>query len=292
MSILLIVLIITSCQDEERFYPDPQIEFVTDANYVSGDTVLLLGDTVTIGIHAISQSDKALTHLHYFITNDSEVTRIDTGIHIDELYYSKIVVKNVYETETWSFYVRDRDGRQSDTISITFTKGTESIYGNIRTIDNLTFGAQNNAVIGSFFSFESNGIFDLQEAYQNQEKINLLYFYDFIDGDENTISSPGANIDESVYGSTYGTTQWDIKNTTRFIYQEDILPEEFDQCQNDSLILFNTFEFITGKRKSKNLTADDIYSFVTEDGNRGLFKVNEVIGTDEGEITITIKMQE
>jgi len=287
-----LILGFTSCDEKEQYYPDPEIEFVSETGFTSTDTVLLLSDTITVAIKALTQSNVPLTHLHYFIIRDSEIVKVDTGIYLNNLKYFKTIVKGVSENEIWSFYVRDKDGRQSDTISISFTKGVESQYREIISQKNIRLGAQNNEFYGSFYSLDYNQPYSLEAAYQNQEKINLVYFYDFIDGDENTISSPGANIDVSVFGETSGFGQWSTKNTTRFIYQENITPEEFNACNNDSLLLFNSFEYITGKRKSKNLTANDIFSFVTDDGKRGLFMINSISGADEGEVVFSIKMQQ
>ncbi|MBN2776668.1 MAG: hypothetical protein JXR36_03450 [Bacteroidales bacterium] len=290
--ILLISLLLSSCVQEETYYPNPNIEFKTETGYAFLDTSLLLGDSVLIGIVANTNSNVALTHFHYLIQNDSLITRVDTGIFVNEFNYNKLIVKGVAENETWFFYVRDQSGRKSDTISITFHKNEESIYGGIETISSIILGAQNNTTMGSFYSFSENQVYDIENAFNNQSKINLLCYYDFIDGDENTISSPGASIDNSIYTGSYALSNWTIKNTTRFIYKDNISIAEFDACNNDSLIVYNSFEFITGKRKAKNLSNGDIYAFVTEDGKKGLFKVLNVNETDSGTIEILIKMQD
>lgn len=288
----LSILLFNSCDQAEQQYPNPSISFKTTEGYITEDTSVLLGDSVVIGISAETNSNVPLTHFHFVIENDGLLTKVDTGIYINSFSYDKLVIKGVAENEKWSFYVRDMDGRKSDTISITFTKDEESIYGGIQYVPSVILGAQNNSSIGGFYSFLNNEIFTLSEAYQVQSSINLICFYDFIDGDDNTISSPGANIDASVFTGEYSISNWTTKNTTRFIFKEEITVAEFDACSNDSLIVYNNFEFITGKRKAKNLAIGDIYAFSTEDGKNGLFKVINVLGTDEGNIEISIKMQD
>ena len=98
-------------------------------------------------------------------------------------------------------------------------------------------------------------------------------------------------MDATVYPGTTGITNSAIRNTTRFGLQENITSGQFDLCRNDSLILSNTFEFESGFRKAKNLAGNQIYSFVTNSGLKGLFKVLEVRGESEGDIAIAIKIK-
>ena len=45
------------------------------------------------------------------------------------------------------------------------------------------------------------------------------------------------------------------------------------------------------KRKAKKLKQDDIFTFRTQDGRLGMFKVNEVSSTTGGSINISLKTQ-
>jgi hypothetical protein len=287
------IFFIISCETAEDIeeYPNPTISLKSENGYCSNDTSLLINDSVKIGIIAETQSLDALTHFNKTIILDTQITTIDSGFYSNTFEYEKILTKGIADIETWSFYVKDRNGRKSDIISINLYKDSASIFGEIAQIPSIVFGAQNNNNYGSFYSLLDQQIYTQSLAFENQSLINLLYFYDLIEADANTISSPGANIDDSVFPGQTGLANWTENNTTRFILFENILVEEFDKCQNDSLILANSFEFDSGKRKAKNLASDDIYSFVTEDGKNGLFKVIEVIGLEEGEIEISIKMQ-
>jgi hypothetical protein len=294
MSVMVIfaVLIFNGCIKDHNNYPVPTIEFSTQSGYVFNDTSILLGDSILIGIVSQTNSDVALTHFHYTIASDSQITEIDTGIYLNEFNYNRLIIKGASENEVWSFYVRDRDGRKSKTISVKLVKNAESIYGGIETVSLVVLGAQNNTSNKSFYSLTTEQLYNIQEAYNNQSLINLLYYYDYIDLDENTISSPGANLDNSIFPGIYAISGWTVKNTTRFEYRSNISIEEFDAATNDSLIVYNSFEFSSGKRKAKNLTAGDIYSFETEQGKMGIFKVIEVSGLGEGIVKIQIKMQD
>jgi len=289
----VLVMFFSACEEDDKTYPIPEIIFTDDSGYVYKDTTLLLSDFVKLGIEAKTNSDVELTHFNYtVIEDDTNFSSIDTGIFTKQFFYTKIVNKGIAYKEEWQFYVRDRDGRKSNVIGVTLTKDSASIFGEISSVESLTFGAQENNTYKGFYSLATENLYSLDEAYNNQGLINLLYFYDFFDGDENTISSPGANIDESVFPGTHGLLNWSTRNTVRFVEQTDISIEEFDACQNDSLILANTFNFQSGKRKAKHLAAGKIFAFVTEIGEKkGLFKVINVEGTDQGFVEIAIKAQ-
>jgi len=289
---VLALILLCSCNSEQEHYPNPSIMLVHGEDYLTSDTTILLGDTVIVSIIAETNSEVALSHFNISYEFDGVEASIDTGIYDVVFNFQKRIVKGIADIENWSFYVRDREGRQSETIELTLTKDAQSQFGDIRFRPLVIFGAHNNNSLGSFYSFETDSIYFQNDAYEHQNLINLLYYYDFIELDENTIASPGANIDESVFPGLSGLHNWSIKNTTRFLLQENLTVIDFDNCENDSLILSNTFEFASGKRKAKNLSSNQIFSFVTEEGERGLFKVNTVSGHDEGEIQLSIKMQQ
>jgi len=150
-------------------------------------------------------------------------------------------------------------------------------------------GAQNNS-IGSFYSLAEDSVYTLNTAYENQYKIDLCYYYDFIETDENTIASPGASIDESVYPGVNGLSNWTNRRTTRFKLT-NITEVEFLNAHNDSLLI-GAYGQSDGKRKAKNLQTGNIFSFKNEDGRIGLFRVNSVSGMDAGIVNISIKIQE
>ena len=112
-----------------------------------------------------------------------------------------------------------------------------------------------------------------------------------MESDENTIASPGANIDSSIFPGPGGPGNWTVKNTARFLAPEGITGEDFSGASNDSLILFNAFEFDAGKRKAKKLQVGDIYSFVTDTEIRGMLIVNKVDGEATGYIECDIMIQ-
>ncbi|MDP3445442.1 MAG: hypothetical protein Q8T08_21495, partial [Ignavibacteria bacterium] len=290
--IFISILLLPSCSKEERpLGEQPSIQFITDAGYSHNDTSLLINEQVKIGINAASMSEEALTQLTIISVKDGVSTSVDSGFYSNNITYNLTINKGIAELEKWKFYVRDRNGNQSDTIEIQLFKDAASIYGPIKTLPLMELGAHLNNQIGSFLSYETDSVYQLNEAYLNQEKIHLVYYFDNIETDANTIASPGANIDASVFPGDFGLSNWTIKNTIRFEFRPLISSDDFNRCENDSLILANTFDFPVGKRKAKNLSNDQIYAFVSDQGVKGLFRVIEVIGTESGTTKVAIKMQ-
>lgn len=290
-SVLLFLSAGLSCTKDKKEYPNPGIELITESGFTYTETTFLLGDTVTLGIIATSNSDVNLTHFNITIDRDSSITKFDTGIYHHQFRYEKKIKKSLARNEKWSFYVTDRDGRKSPVVSVTLLLDSASIFGNIKSIPSVTLGAQSNTTIGSFYSLSFDEVYNLSEAYLKQSQVDLLCYYDFIDGDNNTISSPGANLDPSVFVGPNAPSNWTDINTTRFVFLNNVGAMDFDLSKNDSLILSNSFDFPIGKRKAKNLVKDQIFAFETDKGLKGLFKVLEVTDQDAGTVQIAIKTQ-
>ena len=286
---LCLCFVLLSCTENgNNNFPPPSIAFTHGEGYVSADTTVKLNQEIRIGIESASNSESGLTLLHTMIDKDGELTRIDSGLNSMTLSLQKVLTKGTAARETWSFYTKDREGRQSDTVSITLFLDEESAYGPILRYDTIILGAQESGIQERMLSLPDAYAYSLENAAANQSSIWLLYYYDNIDADKNTIASPGANIASGIID----LQGWSVKNTSRFIQAENITEDVFSSSQNDSLILENSFEFASGKRKAKKLGAGDFYSFVTEDNRRGMIRVLDVEGMETGHIKFQLIVQE
>jgi len=288
-SLLLAALIfLISCEEESTGkYPDPTINFIVNPDYIISDTTLEVGETFKIGILAESNGHNKLTN---FIAKLNNERYLDLGIYKDVYQRELVITKSLEDIEDWEFIIRDINGNSAN-IYVTIFKDPNITYGEIEEFLNIELGAQNNSSIGSFFSTSSGLVYNLEEAYANQQVIDMLYYYDNFDKlEENIIASPGANI-TGVYSGQYDVSTWEVKNTTRFIREKlNITTEEFDKAANDSIILAHSFAFESGGRKTKYLEPGDMYSFVNSN-TTGIFKVVSTSGTTEGSIVIDIKIQ-
>jgi len=285
--IVMIHMMIVGCEKETPNYPSPSIDFITDSGFVYTDTTLALGQVFKVGINAANPNVN-LTNFIIKVESDEVETYLDSGMNTPTMYFEKTLAKGINESEKWIFIVRDRDGISAE-IRLNVKMDSSSTFGNIAYFPSVELGAQNNTT-GSFFSLTEDSVYTLNSAFENQNSIDLCYYYDFIDTDENTIASPGANIDVSVYPGTSGLASWTTRRTSRFKIA-NIADEDFMSASNDSLLIV-AYGQSEGNRKAKNLQTGNIYSFKNEGGKVGLFKVNYVIGADEGSINISIKVQE
>lgn len=286
---MLMITIFSACEESETTnYADPTIRLVEGTNYISTETTLAVGEQYTVAIHAEYNGDNMLTN---FIAKLNGERYIDIGMY-KEVYEDEIQLsKGLEDTDEWEFIIRDIEGNSASTF-LTIHKDQNIEYGEIEELLNVKLGAQYNNETGSFFSFTDGNDYNLESAYNNQDIIDLVYYYDNFDKlEESIISSPGGNIDDAFTG-TYGMANWTTRNTIRFSREKiDMTTDEFDAAANDSILIANTFDYGSGGRKTKYLEPGDIYSFVTSDNVTGMFKVVSTSGTDNGFIIFDIKMQ-
>jgi len=285
--IIICLLIITSCKKEADNEIPPNIWLKTGTAYVSSDTVIAVGDWFQFGIHSEKGSANITNLVIKKIINGIEQTYLDSGLNSGSLDVDKLYIKGNDINEKWTFIAMDKNRKRSS-VSLRIEKDTASVYGSLIKFPEITLGAQQNIDTGSFFNIHDTLIYFLHDAYNNQEKIDILYY--FYSSDENSISSPGANIEAGIFTGSYALNNWTIRNETRFL-QVPVTTQDFDQMQDDSLLIA-LYSPPDAKRKAKNLLVDNIYFFLTSDNLLGAFKVLNVDGTDAGSIKISVIIQQ
>lgn len=151
----------------------------------------------------------------------------------------------------------------------------------------ITLGAQENSTVDGFYSFAEKKTYSMDEAFNNQETIDLLCFYEEGKNDI-TISSPGANITGIFVGES-SPENWTVTDTTYFCQVDSavLYVDGFDALSADDAIIETLFDQENNYRKAKLLEVNDIYAFQTEDEIYGLFKVNAVTQGTTGSVNIT-----
>lgn len=287
LAIAVVVMVLTSCRRDDEPGIPPTIELRIDSGYVHSDDTVAAGKTFTVGIIA-HKGDANITNFMMNIANDSLYTYLDTGLNAEDVIISKTIIKGLGQKDTWTFTVRAKDGAWAS-VSLNIFLDTSSTFGPVITIPSVILGAQHCTANGSFYDVKNNTIYFLADAFNVQDSIEMLYFYDAVTSDANTIASPNANIDTSVFNGTYGLPNWTVKNETRYL-KTTLTAVDFDNFNNDSLLIA-TYNETLSKRKAKNLAVGDIYAFRTANNKLGLFEVLNVFGTDAGTVEIKIKMQ-
>ena len=282
--VLASIVTFTACTKDEDF-GNPTIEFGVSENFISEDGEMAAGNQFDIQlIAAWNENDKITNYIVY--QNDEKV--LDEGVNVEELAEVITLTKTDAEEEVIKIYVKDAADNEAET-SFTLTKAGEA-YGTILTYE-VILGAQDNTSVGTALNFADGSVNNLEGAAVIADQIDIIYYYDGASGDNNTIASPGANID-GFYSGDFAPENWTSRNETRFSKDNiEIEAAAFDAMENDELIIANPAGD-DAKRKAKKLSSGKYFAFKTAAGKNGIFRVEEVTGEAEGTIRITFKVQE
>ncbi|MDX9846783.1 MAG: hypothetical protein RBT74_07375 [Tenuifilaceae bacterium] len=278
----LIVGVLVSCSKKEENTTPPTIELIAEQGFITDHSLVGPAQEMKFKINSQSNGTHVLTN---FIVTSNGVRAVDEGINTDSFVRDIVLNKNSEPQEIIEFVVRDIDGKEakcSVTITLDESAGdTEPIW-----YSNVVLKAQGVEDGQGFISLANGSLFTLEGARANQGIINMVYYYDTVESDANTISSPGANIDNSIIA---GLSDWITRNTSRFIAKE-MTQEEFEEI-NSVLFLVDAYP-TTGNRKAKNLKVGDVFAFKDEARNKfGMFRVYGVEGETQGQITISVVIQ-
>lgn len=278
-----------SCKDDNNEKQDPPyIHLLATSPYVFSDTVFKAGEDINFHF-IVNKGSGNITNFRVELKTDKLETVFDTGVNVSILQFKKTFTKGFAETEEWIFTAMDKN-RKERSMRIIVKLDTGAVFEEVRSFDHVILYAQNH--LGTpkcFFSLTNDSTYTLEEAFQNQGDMDIVYFYG---EDENTIASPGASIESTVfagYADQYKLDKWTLLNTTRF-KPVSLSQQDFESIKTDSSLIA-LYGAGDGKRKAKNLQAGDAHSFKTESGKTGVFRVNHISGTDQGEVDISIKLQ-
>jgi hypothetical protein len=139
-------------------------------------------------------------------------------------------------------------------------------------------GAQENASFGGFLSVSEKKVYTLTLASQNQDKIDILCFYEEASGNNIALAAPGSNI-TGIFTGDAAPENWTTLNQTYFtLPTSDITVAQFDALKDGEVIIESYYnaEQTTGNKKAKDMKVDDIWTFKTQSGTFGILKVTAV----------------
>lgn len=283
---LMLVLACSMCSCSKNPAPGPPtISFIHGAGYLSHDTVIETGQKVKIGIRAVGPNAN-LTYFSVRVNNGTGSILLDTGMNCPSLVYNIELIKTTAPLEVWTFLIMDRN-RVEQSVQIALTKSDSSAWGKIITLGDISLGAQENPALGSFFSLAANDVMTLPQAFENQQTVDLVYYYGLYEG---TLASPNEAEAPGFFTGPQGIANWAVKNETRYDTTA-ITQQAFDLSTNDSLIL-SAYEPTAGKKKGKYALPGMVFSFKSPAGKLGLIKILEVNPLAAGSVKMTIKIQE
>lgn len=286
LMLLFTMTIGVSCSKSEKYAGAPTIELISGANLIATDTSALLAETLHFKVHCKWNGEQTLTN---FIVASNGTRVVDEGMNTREFERNVDFAKSADSSELIEFTIRDIKGGSSST-SLKVDKKSGTGGGELIRYNNITLDAQNVSNGKSFVSLSNGTPYTIQEAYDVQQQIHMLYYYDNISSDANTLASPGANVDNSIFTGIYGLSNWTTKNTSRF-YPITLTQSAFESI-TDPVFVVNSYSESLGKRKAKNLVAGDVYSFKVESTRKyGILRVSEVTGQEAGKVTFSVVMQ-
>ena len=274
-----------SCQKKEEVHSPPVIVFSADSGFTTHDTILVAGAKIRLMIRAKGNGAN-ITYFSIRYNDGAPKIVLDTGMNRQSLVYYVDIIKTSTQVEKWTFVVMDRN-RLIDSVGIILTKSDYSKWGKIRTLPDVTLGAQQSADTSSFFSFPSAQVFTFSQAFLNQGAVDLIYYYGLYNG---TFASPSEAEAPGFFTGVQGIAGWSVKNETRYDTTA-VSPADFDLAQNDSLLL-SEYDPTAGKRKAKFLGPGMVISFKSPAGKLGLIKVTALTGTTAGSVKFSVKIQE
>ncbi len=158
-------------------------------------------------------------------------------------------------------------------------------------------GAQENESIKGFYSIAEKKTYTLEEAYENQDKIDIFCFY-YAEEDytnETALAGPGSKVKgvfsdiDAAEPNPLDPREWELQRGTRFHMVEEMTKGEFDALVDGDQVIEDTYSEDDGRRVVSLLGVDDIVAFKTEDSTFGLLIVTEVVPGNDGLIEFEYK---
>jgi hypothetical protein len=285
--------IMTSCSDNNDTTPadiTPAMNFIGGTGYISANATLTAGAEFKVGINSFANTTSNAKLVKFTITrvvNNNPFVVLDSTINVSN--FSIEILTNAQPTatsETWYYKITDKDN-QTKQLSLTIT--TVSSAGPINTFSMKILGSYQNATGSSFASIDGT-IYTLADAKANAAKIDWLYYYGASAANHATIASPKDTTAETVYDDAVnGLKHWSVRNNTLFKKVTDVI--DWNSITNDEIIVAQTASGVTNTMINQ-LAINEILSFITVTGKKGMIKVENIEGTTAGTITISVKVQQ
>lgn len=272
----------TSCsKDDDIINPEPTLDFKGGANYTSTDVTINAGDEILVGFNAAynSETGEKLTNFKLVVTsNNVSQTLIDSTLKNETFSTDLNITFTEVVTARLEATVTDKAGR---TAKVSFNITVEEAGVKVVKHTNVELGSWNDA-IGSFYAAKENTIFTVSEAFNNQAKVDFI-FYKGVQN-MNTITAPDdADLLEI---QTFNIASWTTKNETRFV-MTSLTAAEFDAI--GEYYVFPEFDQTKVAKKVVDLENGAVVHFRTQAGAYGLIKVIDLYSRgDLGKFDIII----
>ncbi len=293
---LFFLFALYSCNKDKENDMPPAINFLAGEKFIKNNDTAKIGNALRFGIQARGTDSEITNFVIKKIMPDNSYTVVmDTGLYSMSLELEKVFYQNVEDVLDWTFVVMDKN-RLSSQISLRVYKDPDSEFGGIIYYPSITMGYQNSTEFGQFLDLKKNHVYFEDSAQLLQSDIEMLaYFVEDEDLPSPVFSSPGEYDNFSLEASVFypSIPDWTVRNFTLWdisVDNEPISTTDFNNCQNDSLIIVSYNE-VWAKKKFKWASNGNVIPFQTINGNKGLIKVIRADEFDTGSIEFSLKMQ-
>ncbi len=276
------LMVFSSCNDDEEDEPKPKPNMNLTASGNSTDANV--GDTVDFRIDLTHQVD-----LQKFTVSSSPTTDADTSVSdIGESGYSYVfeyVIPSGFGAGTSIEFTFTATGEEGESTSKSYTVNVKE-SGEELNNDNATLLGAQNASKGSLYATSELKRYPLSEFDEsNDSKIDFVYYYGATN--DATIAAPS---DKTVGGGDNAVydIDWDTRNKTQYLLIEK---NWSDIERNTDLEMHRDDIKNLESTKANILEEGDVYAYLTADGRIGAFKVENIEGSQGGEITISVKVE-
>ncbi len=148
----------------------------------------------------------------------------------------------------------------------------------------ISLGGDQNAGTGSFYAAisETGTVYFVADARDNQESVDLIYFYGATQ--MATLAAPSDTLVDDF--SAYDLDSWTTRNATE-LHASTV---DFDAIDN-SVAIQDAFDASLSQTRVNMLDVDSVVAFRTVAGVYGLIRVTEVNAGQAGDITFDVKVQ-
>ncbi len=282
---------LTSCGDDDEPAPAPTLA-LQGPDAAGGDVAA--NQQITIDVIATDNGGARLDKFEVFYTPPGSNQQLTlgtpvTGINDANYNTSFSTTVGTSGTETYTFRITNKDG-QATSRSVTFNITDPNAGAEINTFSTILMGGQGNGTYGSFLDADENEVYKQLAAFNNAEKIDIVYFHGATN--QATLASPDdANFGSGANQIDVNIQNWSTRNQTRF---KKLTGGQatYDAAETDT-DLANAFNNASASAESKanQLTSGSYVAFMTDEGKYGIAKVGTITGTTNGTIQLTIKME-
>jgi hypothetical protein len=285
LAFVSLVGLFVSCGEESQ---PPAIELTTGGGYYVSGTPVAPGAMVKIGVTA-SANETSLENITNITVTRGDNTELASEACNDQSISKEWNITSLETdgTETITIVATDNAGQTAElTVDLVTDKALDIVEHTV------TLGAQDN-VTGSFCASFEGTVWTTGELKSGDHyaEVDIIYYYGATN--KSALFSPKAIVDNDIsWGGLVPVANWTTANETKFV---KATASDFTNATYYTVETLATAASLDiangGDDPVEGLANGDAYAFKTADGKYGIFSISGVTGTNDGTISLSIKIQ-